>query len=69
MSIMNIVGKVIESIIRDNIVACMSDCNLYSDCQPGFRKHRSRVTQLLHAVEDQSDMFYNDNPFDISFRF
>ena len=49
----------------DIIVACMNDYNLYSDCQHGFRKHRSCVTQLLHVVEDLSDMFVNGDPYDI----
>ena len=49
----------------DIIVAYMNDYNLYSDCQHGFCKHRSCVTQLLHVVEDMSDMFDNGDPFDI----
>ena len=36
-----------------------------SDCQHGFCKHRSCVTQLLHVVEDLSDMFDNGDPYDI----
>ena len=43
----------------------MNDYNLYSDCQHGFRKHKSYVTQLLHVVEDLSDMFDNGDPYDI----
>ena len=45
----------------------MNDYNLYSDCQHGFHKHRSCFTQLLHVVEDLSDMFDNGDPFDIIF--
>ena len=63
MSITRAVGKILESIIRDIIVAYMNDYNLYSDCQHGFCKHRSCVTQLLHVVEDLSDMFDYGNPF------
>ena len=65
ISITSTVGKILESIIRDIIVACMNDYNLHSDCQYGFRKHRSCVTQLLHVVEDLSDMFDNGDPLDI----
>ena len=43
----------------------MNDYNLYSDCQHGFRKHRSCVIQFLHVVEDLSDMFDNGDPLDI----
>ena len=65
ISITSAVCKIIESIIRDIIVAYMNDYCLYSDCQHGFRKHRSCVTQLLHVVEDLRDMFGNRDPFDI----
>ena len=65
ISITSAVGKIIESIIRDIFVAYINDYGLYSGCQHGFRKHRSCVTQLLHVVEDLSDMFDNGDPFDI----
>ena len=48
--------KLYKSINRDNIAAYMNDYNLHSDHQHGFRKHRSCVTQLLHVVEDLSNM-------------
>ena len=65
ISITSVVGKILESIFWDIIVAYINDFNLYSDCQHGFRKHRSCVTQLLHVVEDLCDMFDNGDPFDI----
>ena len=65
MSIIRVVRKNIQSIIRDIIVAYMNDYDLYSDCQHGFCKYRSFVTQLLHVVEDLSDMFDNGDPYDI----
>ena len=65
ISIISGVGKILESIIRDIIVAYINDYNLYSDCQHGFCKHRSCFTQLLHVVEDLSNMFNNSDPFDI----
>ena len=43
----------------------MNDYDLFCVCQHGFRKHRSCVTQLLHVVEDLSDMFDNGDPYDI----
>jgi hypothetical protein len=45
------VCKVLESIIRDEIVNFFDDYNLYSDCQHGFRKKRSCVSQLIEVVE------------------
>ena len=64
ISITSAVCKIIESIIRDIIVAYINDYNLHSDSQHGFRKHRSCVTQLLLVVEDLSDMFDNGDPSD-----
>ena len=43
----------------------MNDYYLHSDCQHGFHKHRSCVTQLLHVVEDLTYMLVNCDPFDI----
>ena len=65
ISITSAVRKIIESIIRDIIGAYMNDYNLHSDCQHGFCKHRSGVIQLLHVVEDLSDMLDNGDPYDI----
>ena len=65
ISITSAVGKILESIIRVIIVAYMNDYNSHSDCQHGLCKHRSCVTQLLHVVEDLSDMFDNGDPYDI----
>ena len=45
--------------IRDITAAYMNDYNFHSDCQHYFCKHRSYVIQLLHAVEDLSNMFNN----------
>ena len=51
--------KILESVIRDAIVEHMNDSNLYSDCQHGFRKRRSCVTQLLQVMEDLSLLVEN----------
>ena len=51
VSLTCITCKVMESIIRDNIVKFFSDNNLYSECQHGFRSKRSGVTQLIEVIE------------------
>ena len=43
----------------------MLDCNLYSKCQHGFKKHRSCITQLLEAMEDFANFVDNKNDIDI----
>ena len=57
--------KILESVIRDAIVEHMNDYNLYSDCQHGFRKRRSCVTQLLHVMEDLSLLVENGCDIDV----
>ena len=43
----------------------MNDYNLYSDCQHGFRKRRSCVTQLLQVMEDLSLLVENGCDIDV----
>ena len=43
----------------------MNGYNLYSDCQHGFRKRRSCVTQLLHVMEDLSLLVENGCDIDV----
>ena len=43
----------------------MIECNLYSDCQHGFRKGRSCTTQLLQVIEDFTYLIDNSQPIDV----
>ena len=54
--------KLLESFARDAVVDHMADNSLYSECQHGFRKHRSCVTQLLEVIEDFMQQFNNGCP-------
>ena len=65
VSLTCIVCKILESIIRDIVVEHMLDCNLYSKCQHGFRKHRSCITQLLEVMEDFTKFVDNKKDIDI----
>ena len=38
---------------------------IYSNCQHGFRKHRSCVTQLLKVMEDFTKLIEEKSDFDI----
>ena len=62
-----VICKVIESIIRDVMIDHTSLYKLYSDCQHGFRKERSCITQFLHVmeVEDFTTFIDNGRSFDI----
>ena len=65
VSLTCIVCKVLESIIRDAVVAHFTDNHLYSDCQHGFRKQRSCVTQLLEVMEDITLLLDKNQEIDI----
>ena len=65
VSLTCIVCKILESIIRDIVVEHMLDCKLYSNCQHGFRKHRSCITKLLEVMEDFTKFVDNKNDVDI----
>ena len=60
----SIVLKVLESLIRDTIVDNINIKKLYTECQHGFRKHRSYVTQLLVVMEDFTLMLNNRKAID-----
>ena len=47
------------------MVEHMTNNSLYSECQHGFRKHRSCVTQLLEVMEDFSQLIDNGYPVDV----
>lgn len=69
VSLTSVIGKVIESIIRDEIVAHLNKYNLIRDTQHGFRKGRSCASNLLVFLEyitecidsgDSVDVLYLD---------
>ena len=65
VSLTCIACKILEGIIRDVIVAHFNDNGLYSECQHGFRKKRSCVTQLLEVMEDLTSLIDNNQDIDI----
>ena len=65
VSLTSICCKILEQFVRDSIVDHMTDNNLYSECQHGFRKKRSCVTQLLEVHEKLTDMIDDGKSIDI----
>ena len=57
--------KLLESCLRDNVVEHMTENNLYLECEYGFRKQRSCVTQLLEVMEDFTQLIDNGYPVDV----
>ena len=65
VSLTSISCKILESFIRDAIVDHMKSNKLYSQCQHGFRRHRSCITQLLEVMEDFTKLIENERNIDI----
>jgi len=65
VSLTCIACKVLESVVRDAMVSHFTDHNLYAECQHGFRKGRSCVTQLLEVIENLTLFMDNGEPIDI----
>ena len=65
VSLTCVLCKVLENFVRDSVVNYMSDLNLYSDSQHGFRKKRSCVTQLLEVMEQLTNCFDDGYPVDM----
>ena len=56
--------KILESIIRDELLGHLRRNNLLSNCQHGFRPRRSCETQLLEVLEDWSQLIETKSPVD-----
>jgi hypothetical protein len=56
VSLISIMCKICESIIRDKIMNYMSNNDLFTNSQYGFRPGRSCVTQLLEVLDDWSEL-------------
>ena len=65
VSLTCVLCKMLESFVRDAIVNHMTVYNLYSECQHGFRKSRSCVTQLLEVMEILTDFIDDGESVDI----
>ena len=65
ISLTSIIGKLMETILRDQIVKHLESYNLINDSQHGFRRGRSCLTNLLYFYEEVHDLLDNKKPVDI----
>ena len=65
MSLTSIICKVIESIIRDDLVTHLTRYSLLSDTQHGYRKGRSCATNLLKFLEYVTACLDNKDSVDV----
>ena len=57
--------KIMEQFVRDSIVKHMTENNLYSENQHGFRKHRSCVTQLIEVYDKLTELIDDGKNIDV----
>ena len=60
-----VISKVIESIVRDEIVTHLMNQEILSDKQRGFVPGRDCITQLLRCMENWTDMVEKGEAFDV----
>jgi len=65
ISLTSQIGKVLESIIRDEMVIHLKDRKLISDTQHGFTQKRSCLTNLLQFMEIITKHVDDGNPVDV----
>ena len=67
ISLTSVVCKVLESIIRGNIVEHMKSNKLFSDKQFGFISGRSTVLQLIQVIDDWTEKLDNGGCVDVAY--
>jgi hypothetical protein len=65
VSLTSVIGKMMESIVRDSLVEHMMSHKLFCDEQHGFVPGRSCMTQLLVTLELWSEMLDSGAPIDV----
>ena len=65
ISLTSKIGKILESIIKDNIVSHLEKFSLIRDSQHGFRKGRSSLSNLLDFLETVSQYLDEGQPVDL----
>ena len=64
VSLTSIPCKILESIIRDELIRHLETSNWLTDDQHGFRQRRSCITQLLEVMEDWTGAMERGDPVD-----
>ena len=67
VSLTSAVCKIMETIIRYEIILYLEDNNLFSIEQHGFRSGRSCTTQLMETVHDWTESLDKKNPVDAAY--
>ena len=65
VSLTSHVSKIMETILRDEIVSHLESNNLISPDQHGFRSGLSCITQLMESIHDWVDSLEKKQPVDV----
>lgn len=65
ISLTSVVGKMLESIVKDKFVEHLDRFKLLHDSQHGFRRGRSCLTNLLDLMESVTQQIDEGNPVDV----
>ena len=65
VSLTSVICKVMESVVRDQLLEHLISTGQLSDAQHGFVPKRSCVTQLLTTMEDWTALLENREPVDV----
>ena len=65
VSLTSVACKVMDSIVRDELVTHMITNGLFADEQHGFSPGRSCITQLLYVLEEWTEMLDCGKPVDV----
>ena len=67
VSLTAVTCKVLESLIRDQLLQHFTDCKLMSENQHGFRPRRSCNTQLVEVLEEWTKALENHDALDVMY--
>ena len=65
VSLTSVVCKLLEGLIKDELVGHLEGHNLISPSQHGFRKKKSCVSNLLEYLDKVSELLYLGEPVDV----
>lgn len=65
ISLTSVVGKLMETVLRDKVVAFLESNNIINESQHGFRNKRSCLTNLLDFFHDIYNLYDNTRAVDV----
>ena len=67
VSLTSVVSKLLESLIRDELIQHVEENNILVNAQHGFRNNRSCLTNMLQYLESFANSYDKGNPVDVQY--